>query len=151
MRDVPRTAELRIRRRQLTKQARMLRANPTDSERVLWGCLRSRRLDGYRFVRGKPVMGCFVDFYCASARLAIELDGRVHRVRRKRDAKRDQMLGAQGVRVLRVPSGRVFSGLGSVLKEVRAALRASGAGPKTPARGVPRQRRDRSSQLPLIT
>jgi very-short-patch-repair endonuclease len=53
-------------------------------------------------------MGPYVlDFYCAKARLAIELDGVSHDMgdRPQRDIRRDAWLKKHGVRVVRIPSG----------------------------------------------
>jgi very-short-patch-repair endonuclease len=51
-----------------------------------------------------------LDFYCAKARLAIEIDGLSHDVggRPHRDAKRDAWLEAQGAAVTRVPATDVL-------------------------------------------
>ena len=56
--------------------ARGLRKNLTPQERKLWYCF----LSSYRprFQRQKPIDRYIVDFYCAKARLAIELDGSQH-------------------------------------------------------------------------
>jgi very-short-patch-repair endonuclease len=51
-------------------------------------------------------MGPYVlDFYCAKARLAIELDGMSHDMgdRPQRDLRRDAWLQARGITVLRIP------------------------------------------------
>jgi very-short-patch-repair endonuclease len=50
-----------------------------------------------------------LDFYCAKARLAIEIDGMSHDVgdRPELDLRRDAWLEAHGVKVMRIPAGRV--------------------------------------------
>ena len=53
--------------------ARKLRKNQTQAEKLLWERLRKDKL-GVRFLRQKPLGPYIVDFYCASARLSIELD-----------------------------------------------------------------------------
>ena len=82
--------------------ARELRKNMTPWERKLW----------YEFLRGYPVrfqrqkaIGAYIaDFYCARARLVIELDGGGHYVteQMEKDAARTQELEKMGLRVLRV-------------------------------------------------
>jgi len=42
-----------------------------------------------------------VDFYCAAARLAVELDGPVHETQSANDAKRDLALASIGIRTMR--------------------------------------------------
>ena len=83
------------------ENARQLRREMTSHERKLW----------YLFLRKYPVkiykqriIGRFiVDFYCASARLVIELDGSQHYEPQKLayDAERSQFLTALGLEVLR--------------------------------------------------
>lgn len=46
--------------------------------------------------------GFIVDFYCSKYRLAIELDGPIHNQQRAYDARRDQILRAQGITTLRI-------------------------------------------------
>ncbi|MFM2058722.1 MAG: hypothetical protein RLY71_3107, partial [Pseudomonadota bacterium] len=58
--------------------ARHLRREMTDVERLLWRCLRSRQMGGFKFRKQHPLQRFVLDFYCASARLAIELDGSQH-------------------------------------------------------------------------
>jgi very-short-patch-repair endonuclease len=54
------------------------RQNPTPAEEVLWRVLRGGNLERVRFLRQKVFGRYIVDFYCASAKLVIELDGEVH-------------------------------------------------------------------------
>jgi very-short-patch-repair endonuclease len=58
-----------------TERARRLRRDATDAELALWRRLRSRSLDGHKFVRQEPVGPFTVDFICREARLIIEVDG----------------------------------------------------------------------------
>lgn len=60
----------------LTERARTLRKQMTPEERHLWyDFLRSYPV---RFLRQKVIGNAIVDFYCAKATLAIELDGSQH-------------------------------------------------------------------------
>ena len=57
-----------------THHARALRKNMTKEERHLWyDFLRDYPL---RFMRQRPIDRYIVDFYCAKAKLVIELDGK---------------------------------------------------------------------------
>ena len=60
------------------QQARRLRRVATAPEKRLWSRLRNRQLAGLKFRRQEPICGRVVDFFCAEARLAIELDGSGH-------------------------------------------------------------------------
>ena len=58
--------------------ARRLRREATPAEQTLWGLLRGRQCDGYRFLRQRPLGQYVVDFYCPALHLAVEVDGGVH-------------------------------------------------------------------------
>ena len=86
----------------LTKNARILRKNMTKEERHLW----------YDFLKNLPVtvnrqkvIGKYIaDFYCASAKIVIELDGSQHYDTAesiKKDADRDAFFCQLGIKVLR--------------------------------------------------
>ena len=55
------------RREGATARARKLRQNDTEAEYRLWGDLRNRLLNGYKFSRQIPVGPYFVDFLCREA------------------------------------------------------------------------------------
>ncbi|MEJ0064477.1 MAG: endonuclease domain-containing protein [Caulobacteraceae bacterium] len=55
-----------------------MRKNLTPPEARLWQALRGRALDGLKFRRQHPIGPFILDFYCVSARLAVEVDGSVH-------------------------------------------------------------------------
>ena len=80
-------------------RARYLRKRATDCERILWRCLRNRNFANYKFRRQHPVDRYILDFYCAQARLGIELDGGGHGYiqRRMHDRGRTEFL-ARGTR-----------------------------------------------------
>ncbi len=84
-----------------TRRARRLRRELTLAESRFWSMVRDRRLDDLKFRRETPLAGLTVDFYCAEAKLVVELDGGVHRLREAEDAARDERLCSAGFRVLR--------------------------------------------------
>jgi len=57
---------------------RLLRNNAPTAERILWQQLQGKKFKGLKFRRQYSVDRYSVDFYCASLRLAIELDGENH-------------------------------------------------------------------------
>jgi len=107
-----------------TARARDLRQRSSDAERYLWRYLRDRRLGGAKFRRQFPVSGYYLDFYCADARLAIELDGGQHaeESHRARDADRTAELYRQGIEVLRFWDNEVFGNRDGVLRTILAAI-----------------------------
>jgi very-short-patch-repair endonuclease len=95
--------------RDTLKRARKLRSEMTLPEGLLWRELR-RRPGGLKFRRQHPAGIYVLDFYCAVARLAIEVDGWAHDTGEVagRDAARSRFLRSQGVATLRVPAKAVL-------------------------------------------
>ena len=114
----------RIQDDNLKRFARKMRNNPTDVEFALWQRLRTRRLDGYRFVRQYVIDGAIVDFACPHAKLAIELDGGQHDERRALDDLRTEQLNRAGYKVVRFWNNEITSNIEGVLIVIREALRA---------------------------
>jgi very-short-patch-repair endonuclease len=107
--------------------ARSLRKSMTLSEAALWNALRGKRLDGLR-VRRQHVLGPYVvDFFCSAHRLAIEVDGGVHRGEEAeaKDGLRDQWMAARGVRVLRVSDSLVLDDLDAALRLIMQSIRGA--------------------------
>jgi len=90
-------------------RARALRRADTDAEARLWSSLRDRRLGGWRWKRQVPRGSYIVDFYCAEARLVVELDGGQHADQVAYDARRTAYLETLGLRVLRFWNSEVLT------------------------------------------
>ncbi len=106
--------------------ARALRKQMTPAERALWQRLRRKQLDGWRFRRQHPVGNFVVDFFCAKARLAVEVDGPIHFEQQEYDEERTQLLeDLKNYRVLRFTNEQVISDIEGVLEEIRRALNGS--------------------------
>ena len=82
--------------------AKELRKNMTPWERKLW--YEYLRKYPVRFQRQKAIGNYIADFYCAKARLVIELDGGGHYEQKQKEADDRRMaeLETMGLRVLRV-------------------------------------------------
>jgi very-short-patch-repair endonuclease len=80
-------------------KARRLRRSLSPPEARLWSRLRARLPGMPAFRRQHPIGPYVLDFYCAKARLAVEIDGRIHEIgdQPQRDFRRDAWLEAQGV------------------------------------------------------
>ena len=85
----------------LTSYARELRKNMTKEERQLWYCFLSQY--SVRVLRQRVLYNYIVDFYCAKAKLVIELDGEQHYdvTAKNHDIIRDAKLESYGIKVLR--------------------------------------------------
>ena len=104
--------------------ARRLRRNLSPPEARLWTRLRTRAPGAPVFRRQHPIGPYVLDFYCAKARLAVEVDGIGHDLgdRPQRDLRRDACLQAEGVSVLRIPASEVMRAIDDVVDSiVRAA------------------------------
>ena len=87
--------------------ARTLRKNMTKEERHLWyDFLRTYEV---KFLRQKPFGKYILDFYCAKAKLVIELDGSQHyeKINIVKDSERTMYLEQHGLTVLRIPNNLV--------------------------------------------
>src|SRR4051794_22135472 len=82
-------------------RAREMRHEQTPAEQKLWAVVRGKQLYGHKFRRQHPIGRFIADFYCAEARLVIELDGESHAAQQEYDAIRTAYLQAQGYRVIR--------------------------------------------------
>jgi len=107
-----------------TVNARRLRREPPDDEKQLWRALRAGRFAGFKFRRQHPAGKSLLDFYCASARLSIELDGFQHGLpaQRRRDTAREQFLAAEGIEELRFWNHQWRNNPEGVLLEIWHAL-----------------------------
>lgn len=87
--------------------ARNLRKNMTPWERKLW--YEFLRDYPVRFQRQKAIGNYIVDFYCAKARLVIELDGSQHYNRNEqlKDRIRTEQLEEYKLTVIRIPNNEV--------------------------------------------
>ena len=109
--------------KQLVPLAKQLRKEMTKEERHLWyDFLRSYPV---RFSRQKVLGKYIADFYCAEAKLVIELDGSQHFEDRnvKNDADRTAFLEGYGLRVIRIPNNEVGRNFRGVCAYIDAAVK----------------------------
>jgi very-short-patch-repair endonuclease len=90
-------------------EARRARREMSLPEVLLWQRLKGSP-QGIAFRKQHPIGTYRADFYCAAAKLIIEVDGIAHDMgdRPARDLTRTSMLEAQGYHVLRVPASDVL-------------------------------------------
>ena len=102
----------------LTSNSKALRKNMTKEERHLW----------YDFLKQLPitinrqkVIGNFiVDFYCASRKLIIELDGSQHfeTQGKTKDSQRDEFLNSLGLKVIRYANSDINNNFRGVCEDI---------------------------------
>ena len=103
-------------------RARELRRDMTPQERKLW----------YLFLRKYPVKiykqriidSFVVDFYCASAKLVIELDGPQHDTEQGKvyDAERSACLTRYGLEVIRFTNSEIDTGFHAVCRKIHTVI-----------------------------
>jgi very-short-patch-repair endonuclease len=108
----------------LLLRSRELRNNMTDTERSLWSKLRRKQLKGYQFYRQKIIGNYIVDFYCAKAKLVVEVDGAQHYSEEmlEADKQRDDYLRGSALTVIRFSNLEVQKNLDGVVERVLECL-----------------------------
>ena len=103
-----------------TTLARTLRKDSTWAERTLWKHLRNRGVGEAKFRRQFGIGPYILDFFCAEALLAVELDGDVHGQpqQERHDRHRDEFVADLGIKVLRFWNDEVRANLDGVLEEI---------------------------------
>jgi very-short-patch-repair endonuclease len=109
---------------QLSGKRKILRENLTTAEAKLWSMLNNKRLLGRKFRRQHSIENYIADFYCASEKLIIELDGSVHvdGLRSAYDIVREMRLVNLGYKVLRFENKLVFDYPEAVLESIVCAF-----------------------------
>ncbi len=105
-------------------RARELRRRMSPPEAYLWQMLRTRP-GGLKFRRQHPLDRCTGDFYCAAAKLVIELDGISHDMgdNPAREVRRDAWLREEGLSVIRFNADDVMKDVESVVTAIVLAAR----------------------------
>jgi very-short-patch-repair endonuclease len=121
----------------LRANARALRRNSTDAERILWSELRAGRLNDAVFRRQVPIEHYVADFICHAAKLVIELDGGQHFSDEggRADARRSAAIEAKGFKVLRFSNLDVMTNRSGVLESIATAVAE-----RAPTPALPRKR-----------
>jgi very-short-patch-repair endonuclease len=112
-------------KRVLIPRARELRRDMTPAERKLWfEFLRSHPV---RVLRQRTIESFIVDFYCASRKLVIEVDGDSHFTPEglAHDLERSRILEGSGCSIVRFSNTEVMSGFEGVCERLNALLESS--------------------------
>ena len=111
----------------LTAKVQQLRKNMTREERHLWYDFLKQL--PVTFNRQKVIGRHIVDFYCAEAKLVIELDGSQHfeDAGAKADKERDAYLRSLGLSVLRYPNSAIWGNFEGVCEDILYHISTSSA------------------------
>jgi len=102
-------------------RAAELRKNMTVAEKVLWHQLRNRKVNDLKFRRQHPVDIFILDFYCYERKLAIEVDGEIHKkeLQREWDENRTFILNEFGIQILRFSNDDVIDQTERVINSIK--------------------------------
>lgn len=107
----------------LLERAKEMRANPTQSEALLWERLKTKKL-GFKFRQQHPIDNYIVDFVCLSKKLIIEVDGEIHNLQEKEDQERQSLLEEKkGYTFLRFTNDEVLGNINKVVVEIEEKLK----------------------------
>lgn len=101
------------------EQARTLRRDATEAEKLLWMHLRDRKLAGLKFRRQHRIGRYTADFCCEEEKLVVELDGGQHAEKISDDEQRTQYIEKLGYRVVRYWNNEVLDNIEGVLDDIR--------------------------------
>lgn len=103
--------------KQLITYSRQLRSIQTNAEKLLWQKLRKRQL-GVRFQRQYVFDNKYiVDFYCASLKLIIEINGGQHNDNHQDDI-RDNYIKKRGCKILRFWNNDILENIEGCLSQI---------------------------------
>ncbi len=108
--------------KKLTPIAKKLRRNMTEAEKSLW--FNFLRNHDVRFRRQKVITSYIADFYCAKAKLVIEIDGNHHKIKANndRDKFRTNYIGALDIKVIRFSNDEIIEAFNVVCNKINKIL-----------------------------
>ncbi|MBU1325206.1 MAG: endonuclease domain-containing protein [Alphaproteobacteria bacterium] len=118
-------------------RAKAMRRRMTPPEARFWSAVRGGRLRGLKWKRQHPIGPYILDFYCAAAALAVEIDGAGHDdpAQMLHDRRRTAWLHTKGLRVIRVAAKDVRDDLEGFLDFVLRVVRERRAATEPPPPG----------------
>ena len=84
--------------------------------------MRNKQVDGFRFRNQHPVYRYILDFYCPACKLAIEIDGDIHKTRKDYDEYRDKYLASIDITTLRFSNDEITDDISTVLHIIKENL-----------------------------
>ena len=109
----------------------------TPAEAKIWARVRNRGI-GFKIRRQHPIWRFIADFYCAEAKLVIEIDGGSHAEpdQAEYDQSRTECLQARGYQVIRIMNEDVHRRLEDALNEIYLVCQERAALLHPPAKGI---------------
>ena len=103
---------------QIQQRARELRKNLTPAEQKLWQHIRRGQIDGLHWRKQHAVGTYIVDFFCAKAKLVVEVDGDSHADQIEYDQARTTYLNEQGYTGIRFTNREVLRQCEAVVQQI---------------------------------
>ena len=102
---------------EIFSNAKDLRNNLTEAEKLLWEQLESNKFHNFKFRRQHPILNYVVDFYCHKLKLVIEIDGGYHENKEQieKDRERTENLIFNELTVIRYTNSQVKDNITAVL------------------------------------
>lgn len=106
------------------EKRRTLRKNQTYAENVLWQQLRNRQVLGIKFRRQYSVDHFVIDFYAPEIKLAIELDGAIHKFeeQKENDAARQEYIERFGFKFIRIKNEELLNNPNKALGRIEQKI-----------------------------
>ena len=104
------------------EKARHLRNRMTHEEILLWEKLKKKQVLNLRFRRQHPINTYIADFYCHTAKLVVELDGKIHLKSKEYDKERTKIIEDFGIKVIRFTNEDVKRNIKNVVLEIEEIL-----------------------------
>ena len=102
----------------LLNNAKNLRKNQTEAEKLLWKHLKAKQINGHKFRRQHPMGKFITDFICLEKKLVVELDGGQHVLNKEKDIERDKWFYNEGFEVLRIWNNEVFHNINGIMEVI---------------------------------
>lgn len=107
----------------INMNVKKLRNSMTEEEKKLW--YQYIRSFPVRFSRQKPIDKFILDFYSATCRVGVELDGSQHDSGqgKRHDEERTKILNAYGVTIIRFTNEQIRNEFGDVCRQIDAKVK----------------------------
>lgn len=105
-----------------TNKRRYLRSNATKTETILWSQIRDKKINGLKFRRQFSINNYVVDFYCSKLKLAVEIDGGIHKQEKvqKMDKIRQEQIESLGITFLRFTNEEIINEINKIKERILA-------------------------------
>ncbi len=111
-------------RKEMQERRRQLRKDMTYCEKLVWLYLRKRQTKE-RFLRQYSIDKFVIDFYCPKLKLAVEIDGSIHKQeeQKKYDEDRQSYLENFGITFVRIENEELFCNADKAFGKIEEAIK----------------------------